>query len=145
MSTDTSNSQLVERYAEALPTDFDALARLRHADFVEEWPQSGERIRGHESYRAIHESYPGGQPTGSGRKIHGSEDKWVLTPSYTPLRIAGSGDTYFIEARISYPDGGSAHLVAIVELRDRKVARQTTYFAMPFEAPAWRASLVERM
>ena len=66
MAADTSNHQVVERYAEALPTDWDALSRLRHADFVEDWPQSGERIRGHASYRAIHESYPGGQPTASG-------------------------------------------------------------------------------
>ena len=145
MAADTSNRQVVERYAAALPADFDALSRLRHADFVEEWPQSGERIRGHASYQAIHESYPGGQPSASGQKVRGSEDKWVLTPSYTPMRIVGSGDTYFIEARISYPDGASAHFVSIVELRDGKVARQTTYFAMPFEAPAWRAALVERM
>jgi hypothetical protein len=145
MAADTSNRQVVERYAAALPADFDALSRLRHADFVEEWPQSGERIRGHASYQAIHESYPGGQPTASGQKVRGSEDKWVFTPSYTPMRIVGSGDTYFIEARISYPEGASAHFVSIVELRDGKVARQTTYFAMPFEAPAWRAALVERM
>src|ERR1700704_5076493 len=126
MAADTRNRQGGERYAPACRSDFDALSRLRHAVFVEEWPQSGERIRGHASYQAIHESYPGGQPTASGRKVRGSEDKWVLTPSYTPMRIVGSVDTYFIEARISYPDGTSAHIVAIVELRDGKVARQTT-------------------
>jgi hypothetical protein len=145
MTPGTSNREVVERYAAALPADYDALDRLRHADFVEEWPQSGERIRGHAKYRAIHESYPGGQPSASGRKVRGSEDEWVVTPSYTPLRIIGTGDTYFIEARIHYSEGDSAHFVGIVELRDSKIVRQTSYFAMPFEAPTWRAAHVERM
>jgi ketosteroid isomerase-like protein len=145
MTSGTSNRDVVERYAAALPADYDALDGLRHADFVEEWPQSGERIRGHAKYRAIHESYPGGQPSASGRKVRGSEDKWVITPSYTPLRIVGTGDTYLIEARIHYAEGDSAHFVGIVELRDGKIVRQTSYFAMPFEAPAWRAAHVERM
>jgi ketosteroid isomerase-like protein len=145
MTTDTGSRLVVERYAAALPTDWDALDELRHPDFVEDWPQSGERIRGHASYRAIHESYPGGQPSASDRKVRGSEDKWVVTPTYTPMRIVGSGDTYFIEARIHYADGDYAHFAGIVELRDGKIAKQTSYFAMPFEAPAWRAALVDRM
>ncbi len=145
MASEQTTRELVERYVAALPSDFDALARLRHADFVEEWPQSGERIRGHENYRAIHETYPGGMPTASDPSIRSTEDTWVLTPLFTPLRIAGSGNTYFIELRLHYPGGDSAHAIAIVEVRDGKVARQTTYFAAPFEAPAWRAPLVEKM
>ena len=58
--SDGGNRAIVERYAAALPGDFAALSMLRHPDFVEEWPQSGERIRGHANYQAIHEHYPGG-------------------------------------------------------------------------------------
>src|SRR5258705_11150075 len=96
MASEQATRELVERYVAALPSDFDALARLRHADFVEEWPQSGERIRGHEKYRAIHETYPGGMPTASDSKIRSGDDTWVLHPLFTPLRIAGSGNTSFI-------------------------------------------------
>jgi hypothetical protein len=37
------------------------------------------------------------------------------------------------------------HGVAILELRDGKVWRDTRYFAEPFEAPQWRARWVEPM
>ena len=41
---------------------------------------------------------------------------------------------------------GSRYLGAsIIELRDGKVARETDYYAQPFQAPEWRAQWVERM
>lgn len=139
----SSNREIVERYLGALPMDFETLEALRDPEYVEVWPQSHERIRGHASYRKIHEQYPGGEPGLAAHRITGSEDKWVVAPTYTPIRISGSGDLYTLEARASYPDGTTSHFVSIVELRNGKVFRQTTYFANPFDAPAWRADWVE--
>ena len=136
---------VVERYARALPGDYATLASLRHPEYVEEWPQSGERIRGHANYQAIHEHYPGGLPGLKPRQILGSEDRWVVTPSFTPLRITGSGGVYVIQSAGAYAGGDTSYAVVIVELRDGKIAKQTTFFAPPFEAPAWRAPWVERM
>ena len=140
-----SNRAIVERYARALPSDFATLAALRHPDFVEDWPQSGERIRGHANYQAIHENYPGGLPDLKPRRILGSEDRWVVTPTFTPLRIVGTGDVYVIHSAGAYAGGDTVQAVVIVELRDGKISKQTTFFAQPFEAPAWRARWVERM
>ena len=138
------NRRIVERYIAALPDGFDELARLRHEEFVEEWPQSGETIRGHANYRAIHERYPGGTPETESRRLVGSEDRWVMTPSFTPIRIVGAGDTYTAVFSAMYPERGAQWIVAIIELRDGKVIKQTTYFAQPFEAAAWRAAWVDR-
>jgi hypothetical protein len=138
------NRRVVERYVAALPAGFDELARLRHEEFVEEWPQSGETIRGHANYRAIHEGYPGGTPETESQRLLGSEDRWVLTPTFTPIRILGTGDTYTAVFSAVYPELGAQWIVAIIELREGKVIRQTTYFAPPFEAAAWRAAWVER-
>jgi len=33
-----------------------------HDDYVEEYPQSGERIRGKQTARTVNENYPGGLP-----------------------------------------------------------------------------------
>ena len=140
-----SDREIVERYARALPGDFATLASLRHPDFVEEWPQSGERIRGHANYQAIHENYPGGLPALKPRRILGAEDRWVVTPSFTPLRIIGSGGMYVIQSAGAYAGGETGQVVAVVELRDRKVVKQTTFFATGFDAPEWRARWVERM
>jgi hypothetical protein len=35
-------------------------------------------------------------------------------------------------------------MIAILELRGGKIARMTTWYAAPFEAPEWRAPFVER-
>ena len=143
--SDEGNRAIVARYATALPADFATLASLRHPDFVEEWPQSRERIRGHANYQAIHENYPGGLPDLKPRRILGSEDRWVVTPSSTTLRIVGTGDIYVIHSAGAYGGGDGIQAVAIVELRQGKVIRQTTFFASDFEAPAWRSRWVERM
>ena len=37
----------------------DAIDDLMHDDYVEEYPQSGERIRGKDNARTIYENYPG--------------------------------------------------------------------------------------
>jgi hypothetical protein len=139
-----SNREVIERYMRALPGDFDTLAALRHRDFVQEFPQSGEVIRGDRSWRAAHERYVDVQR--ETRRVTGSEDRWILSPGFagfTPTRIVGSGDTFTVESMGTYRGGESYHVIAIVELRDRLVFRVRTYFAAPFEAPAWRAQWVE--
>jgi hypothetical protein len=41
-------------------------------------------------------------------------------------------------------DGRPVHTVSIMEWRDDRVARETHYFADPFEPPEWRARWVEQ-
>jgi hypothetical protein len=141
-----TNREVIERYASALPGNQPELEALRHPDFVEDWPQSGERIRGPANARTIHEHHPG-MPTGGGVvRVVGSEDRWVMTPSYTTLRIEGSGDVYTILMRATYPpDDALWYVTSIIELRDQLVWRATTIFGEAFEAPAWRAQWVERI
>jgi hypothetical protein len=138
-----SNREIVERYVAALPADWDTLRELRHDEWVEEWPQSGERLVGHDAYRAVHENYPGGTPESTVDRVVGTEDRWILAPTFTLVRVSGEGDTFTLEAHATYADGTAAYVVAVIEIRDQKVLKQTTYFAAPFEPPAWRASWVE--
>jgi ketosteroid isomerase-like protein len=99
-------------------------------DFVEEWPQSGERIRGAEGVRQLAENYP--RATGT-------------NPRMRVRRVSGSDDVYTIEGVIDYGDGVPVSYIGIAEMRDGRVARLTEYFANPFEAPEWRSGMVERM
>ena len=145
MSRLDTNRGIVERYFRAYPSDWEAMGELRHPDFVEDWPQSGERIVGHENYRAIHENYPGGTPDSEIDRVVGTEDRLVMTPSFTPMRIEGAGDTFTVEAKAGYPDGSTTYVVTIVELKDGSVYRQRTYFAEPFEPTDWRARWVTRL
>ena len=137
---------LVRRYLEAVATnDFETMGQLRHPDWHEDWPQSGERVPSHEAYREIHEQFPSGMPHIDVQQIAGAEDRWVLSPSMTIERIAGSGDIWLAEGVNTYPGGDVYHIVHHLRLRDGRVWRSTTYFAPRFEAPAWRAAFVERI
>jgi hypothetical protein len=134
---------IAESYCRALPADFDVLGSLQHDDFVQEFPQSGEVIRGRENFRRAHENYPGGTPLNEVQQLTGTEDRWVMAPTFTFVRLVGGGDTFVAESKARYPDGSDYHVITIIEITDAKVLRARTYFAAPFEAPAWRAGWTE--
>jgi hypothetical protein len=104
---------------------------LRYAtdDFVQEWPQSGERLTKDATIRMA-EQY---------------SEKSGTDPKFTYKRMLGGGDVFVVEGTIDYGDGVPVSYVGIGEVRDGKVAKMTEYFANPFEAPAWRADFVEKM
>lgn len=139
--------QTVERYLSLLfsPDVRDAdLTPFQHADFVEDWPQSGERIRGTANQLAIRTNYPDPGDMGGGLKnLVGSEDQWVTTPTFQVLRIVGTGNDYTATGWARYPNGDFYQMVVILELRDGKIAHQTTFFAAPFDAADWRKQWVE--
>jgi hypothetical protein len=142
-----SGRTVVERYARAIQDkDFDAQAALLTDDFIDEMPQSGERTRGKANYLASVRNYPGGVGTVEPKsaRLVGAEDRWVLTPMFTQLRIEGSGDVYTYVGSVRYPNGDTWQMIAIIELRNGKVAKSTTWYAAPFDAPEWRAPFVER-
>lgn len=117
---------IIERYWPAFDArDSAAMAEIAHDDLITEWPQSDERIVGKDNCLIVLRNYPGGGPTRTGRRTLGSGDVWVT------------------ESVLGYPNGQTSHFVSIFELRDRKIARLTEYFADPFQPPRWRLQLVE--
>jgi hypothetical protein len=127
------NSAMAAAFEEALKSgEFNrmgaVLQQFATDDFVEEWPQSGERLSKQAMLR-LEESY--GQMTGT-------------SPKLTYRRMLGGGDIFVVEGTIDYGDGIPVSYVGIGEVRDGKIAKVTEYFANPFEAPAWRADFVER-
>jgi ketosteroid isomerase-like protein len=144
--TPKTNRQVVEQYVQALVArDLDLQAAVCAPDVVVEYPQSGERIRGWANVRGAHENYPGGLPQDVDPKVIGSEDKWVVGPSFNILRIEGTGDVYTIVASAKYPDGKTWQVMSLVELRSGKIAKSTEVYGAPFDPPAWRSQWVERI
>lgn len=107
--------------------DLDGARALLHDDYVQEWPQSGERIEGADDAMAINRNFPGG------------------LPSMHIRRVQSAGDLATLEVELRYADGSVYQGVSIMEVHDGKVARETDYFAQPFEAPQWRAQWVRRI
>lgn len=141
-----SNEEVVNAYLRSLmDNDGPAMGTLRHPDWMVDYPQSGERIRGHANDRAIADNYPGGVPDIAPQGIIGSEDRWVVSPSFTYERIVGSGDTWFVHGRAVYPGGSIWYVASIYHLRDGLIHHEITYWGEPFEPPAWRTAWVERI
>ncbi|MGH8926096.1 MAG: nuclear transport factor 2 family protein, partial [Acidimicrobiia bacterium] len=62
----------------------------------------------------------------------------------SPKRILVQGDLGVLEARLDYGDSVDWQGVFIFEFRDGKVAKETSYWAQPFEAAEWRSEWVDR-
>jgi hypothetical protein len=139
-----TNEEIARAYAAAASRlDIHAMAALRHPDWQASWPQSGERVIGNENYQRIVDAYPGGYPRSEIQRVVGAEDRWVVTPSNTIQQMVGSGDFWWSEWRMTYPDGRTYLCVELMELRDQKVWRETVYWAEPFTAPDWRSRWVD--
>jgi ketosteroid isomerase-like protein len=105
--------------------DFETEHDIYREDAVLEYPQSGERIRGRRNIQITRTNQP-------------SKKRFAVR------RVTGSGDLWITEYILTY-DGKPSYTVSIMEFSGDKVARETQYFADPFEASTWRAQWVERM
>ena len=105
--------------------DFETEHQIYREDAVLEYPQSGERIRGRRNIQASRAA----QPNAKRFKVR---------------RIVGSGDVWVTEFILTY-DGKPSYSVSVMEFLDGEVARETQYFADPFEPGPSRAAWVERM
>ncbi len=137
-----TNRDVVDRYADAMRAgDMDARGALLSDDFVEVYPQSGERFRGPENARAVIERYPDRDSMSPPAvdELIGVEDRWVVTPSFTALKVAGGGEAYTVVGRITYANGEEWHMVQLLRVSDGFIRHMTTYFAPAFDPPEWRA------
>ena len=122
---DRIRAALDRHWAASDANDFEAEHDIYREDAVLEYPQSGERIRGRRNIQASRVA----QPSAKRFKVR---------------RILGSGELWVTEFILTY-DGRPSYTVSIMEFRDGKIARETQYFADPFEPGPSRAQLVERM
>ncbi|MEO8273343.1 MAG: nuclear transport factor 2 family protein [Chloroflexota bacterium] len=144
--TARSNEEVVNDYLEAhMRHDFERLASLRAPKWFQEYPQSRERIRGHANDEAMMRNWPGGTPQALEARIRGSEDRWVLTPSWTYQRVVGSGDLWWMDGTADYPDGSTWHVIGMFQVHDGQIHEETWYFGPSLEAPSWRSEWVEPM
>jgi ketosteroid isomerase-like protein len=105
--------------------DFSAVGAVLADDFVLEWPQSNERIRGRERFARINSEFP-------------AKGRWVFAIN----RIIGGE----IEAvtDVAVTDGSRRdRAISFFTVRDGKITRIVEYWPEPYAAPANRSHLVE--
>jgi ketosteroid isomerase-like protein len=126
--TDTEiTRRLVGQFWAAMQAnDWAAAAALFADDYVLEWPQSGERIRGAANFVTINSAYP-------------AAGRW----RFTVERLLVEGEQAVTDIVVS--DGAvTARAITFTTVRDGRIAGQVEYWPDPFDAPAWRAAWVER-
>ena len=129
MVSDPQNSkQVVEGFWATMQTnDFKSVGEFLHDDYVLEWPQSGERIRGRENFVAINENYP----------AHG---RWTFTVHH----IIAEGNQ--VVSDVGVTDGViTGRVITFSTVRDGKILRQVEFWPDPFEPAPWRAQWVEEI
>jgi len=126
MENRETRAALERHWANAAAGDQDGEHEIYHDDVIVEYPQSRERISGRHSVQALRSHHPA-RPSG-----------------FVVRRMLGDGDLWVTEYVTNY-DGRPVLTVSIMEFRGGKVARETQYYADPFEPPAWRAPWVEVM
>ncbi|MBA2780674.1 nuclear transport factor 2 family protein [Billgrantia kenyensis] len=105
--------------------DFYSVVAVLAPDFVLEWPQSGERIRGGERFAQMNAEYP----------AHG---RW----QFTLKRFVESDNEVVTEVAIT--DGvQSATAISFFTVEKGRVSRLVEYWPEPYVAPSGRAHLVE--
>jgi hypothetical protein len=149
-SGETATRDVIARYVKAVhDQDLDTIGALQHPDFVEDWPQSRERIRGRQNFRRIIENYPGGlvgaEADISTDRIIGGEDHWMVAPTFAMVRVSGADDVHTAIVKLRYPDGAEWFMVALYELKDGLIFRATSFFAPTYAGPEWRKDWVERL
>jgi hypothetical protein len=114
---------LERHWAASDVNDFDVEHEIYREDALLEYPQSGERIKGRHNIQASRVAQPNSK-------------------RFEVQRIVGTGDLWVTEFILEY-DGKPSYSVSVMEFADGKVARETQYFADPFEPAPSRAQWVE--
>jgi hypothetical protein len=116
---------LDRHWAASDANDFEAEHSIYREDAVLEYPQSGERIRGRSNIQASRTAQPN-------------------LKRFAVRRVIGTANVWVTEYLITY-DGRPSYTVSIMEFLEGKVARETQYFADPFEPGPSRAQWADRM
>ncbi|GHO48431.1 nuclear transport factor 2 family protein [Ktedonospora formicarum] len=120
------NIQVVERLWKLIDTfQFEDMAPLLHDDFICEWPQSKERIRGRDNFIALCKHYPG---------------QWRVAS----LKVTAASEQVISEVMMQYQEQ-RIYAVSFFEFRADQIVRQWEYWADTYPAPEWRAQWVEAM
>jgi len=120
--------QLLEQFWQTMQSNnFYAVARLLHDDFILEWAQSGERIRGRDNFAKLNTAYP-------------TQGTWHFTIN----SIVADGDEVVTDVSVT---DGTLHdrVITFSTIRDGKIWKQVEFWPESFAAPEWRTQWVEKM
>jgi len=124
--------EVLERFVELLnQRAWTRLDEVLHPNYVEEYPQSGERVVGIANAVAAREQYPVSLALGElgGFELVGANDVSLVNPARTVVGITGMSDQYTFVLRTHYPDGSDWFTIGLAEFKDGLISRTTVFSA----------------
>ena len=107
--------------------DFNSVKDVLSNDFVMEWPQSKERIRGADNFAQMNSDYP-------------TKDKWTFRIN----RILAQGNEVVTQVSLTDREQ-SAEPVSFFTIEQGKITKLMEYWPDPFEPNANRRLVTELM
>ena len=123
--TEQTRAKVRRYYDSMIGRDWDAFVELLTEDVRYEMPQTSERITGKERYLRFNQEYPG---------------DWQLSVT----RLVADGSTAAATANFTVGDERMVG-VTFFELDGDLISRVTDFWPEPYEPPAGREHLVERL
>jgi len=124
--TASSSAKIVREFWRLMATnDFPSVCAVLAPDFICEWPQSNERIRGGGHFARMNTEYP-------------SHGPWQFTINHI---VSGPDEAV---SDVSITDGvQSARAISFFTIKEGLITRLVEFWPEPYPAPANRAHLTE--
>jgi limonene-1,2-epoxide hydrolase len=118
--------EVVEKFWELMKSnDFRSVGAVLSDNYVLEWPQSNERIRGRDKFAAMNEEYP-------------AQGRWQFTIN----KIIGNDSE--VVSDVSVTDGvQSARAISFFTVVGEKIVKMVEFWPDNYEAPQSRKHLAE--
>ena len=124
MANETRVRAVVERYFEFAGADVERAEELYHADAVLEFPQTGERFIGRDTFTEWRSQHP----------VSVDEVRFQV------VRVTARDDFAAVELTGSHDRGATwMHGVSLLDLTGDKISHERVYVAESSPAPEWRA------
>jgi ketosteroid isomerase-like protein len=121
----SSHEAVVRTYLDAVNgRDYEAIEGIFAEDADQEWPGSGEFIRGRAAIGAVTRATPSLPRT----HLH---------------RLRSDGELTIAEWAADYGDGKNWEVASVFEFRDDKVVRKTDYFVSGIQPPERRRGMTD--
>lgn len=123
---ETNAIDIVKEYWKRMQSnDFAFAAELFADEYVLDWPQSNERIRGRKKFTSVNEEYP-------------AQGRWEFILN----RIVGNDE--MVVTDVSITDGVTqAKAITFTTVKNGKIVRQVEYWPSNYDPPENRKHLVE--
>jgi ketosteroid isomerase-like protein len=120
--------EIVRQFWERMQTNaYRTAGELLSDDYVLEWPQSLERLRGRENFARLNEEYP-------------TQGRW----NFVINRIVGNATEAASNVSVS-DEAVRARVITFSTVRDGKIVKQVEFWPEDYPAPENRRHLVEMM